>query len=45
MTKTALVVGASGIQGSAIAAKLVEDGWTVLGLARSPQEQEGVTHV
>jgi len=45
MTKTALVVGATGIQGSAIAARLVKDGWHVLGLARSPQEQAGVTPI
>lgn len=36
MTKTALVVGASGIVGSATAALLVEQGWTVHGLARRP---------
>ena len=45
MTKTALVVGATGIQGSAIADKLVADGWTVLGLARTPQDHDGVTPV
>ncbi|QOL80142.1 SDR family oxidoreductase [Pseudooceanicola spongiae] len=45
MTKTALVVGATGIQGSAIATKLVEDGWNVLGLARTPQDQPGVTPI
>ena len=45
MTKTALVVGATGIQGSAIADKLVSDGWTVLGLARTPQDHDGVTPV
>lgn len=45
MTKTALVVGATGIQGSAIADKLVANGWTVLGLARTPQHHEGVTPV
>ncbi len=27
MTRTALVVGATGIQGQAIAAQLVRDGW------------------
>ena len=43
MTRTALVVGATGIQGHAIAAQLVRDGWTVLGLSRNPQPQEGVT--
>lgn len=42
MTKTALVVGASGIVGSATAALLVEQGWTVHGLARRPTGQHGV---
>ncbi|MDR6126353.1 nucleoside-diphosphate-sugar epimerase [Sphingomonas sp. SORGH_AS802] len=42
MTKTALVVGASGIVGSATATLLVEQGWTVHGLARRPTEQSGV---
>ncbi len=45
MAKTALVVGASGIVGSATAALLVEQGWTVHGLARRPVEQAGVTPV
>lgn len=45
MNRTALVVGATGIQGSAVCAKLVADGWTVLGLARTPQDQAGVTPV
>ncbi len=43
MAKTALVVGASGIVGSATAALLVEQGWSVQGLARRPVEQAGVT--
>ncbi|RDE07420.1 SDR family oxidoreductase [Sphingomonas aracearum] len=42
MAKTALVVGASGIVGSATAALLVERGWTVHGLARRPVAQAGV---
>lgn len=42
MTKTALVVGASGIVGSATAALLVSEGWTVHGLARRPVVQDGV---
>jgi nucleoside-diphosphate-sugar epimerase len=42
MTKSALVVGASGIVGSAMAALLVEQGWTVHGLARRPRAQHGV---
>ncbi len=45
MTKRALVVGATGIQGSAVAAGLVEAGWEVLGLARNPENQDGVTPV
>lgn len=45
MAKTALVVGASGIVGSATAALLVEQGWTVHGLARQPGEQDGVKPV
>jgi len=40
--KTALVVGASGIVGSATAALLTQQGWTVHGLARRPSEQAGV---
>jgi nucleoside-diphosphate-sugar epimerase len=42
MSGTALVVGASGIVGRATAALLVEQGWTVHGLARRPAAQEGV---
>lgn len=42
MAKTALVVGASGIVGSATAAFLVEQGWTVQGLARRPAPHAGV---
>ena len=45
MAKTALVVGASGIVGSATAALLVEQGWTVHGLARRPTGQVGVEPV
>ena len=45
MAKTALVVGASGIVGSATAALLVERGWTVHGLARRPVDQPGVVPV
>ncbi len=45
MANTALVVGASGIVGSATAALLVERGWTVYGLARRPTAQPGVRPV
>ena len=45
MTKTALVVGASGIAGSAVADLLAEQGWTVHGLARRPVERAGVQPV
>jgi nucleoside-diphosphate-sugar epimerase len=45
MAGTALVVGASGIVGSATAALLVQQGWTVHGLARRPTEQQGVQPV
>ncbi len=45
MSRTALVVGASGIVGSATAALLVEQGWTVHGLARRPGGQPGVRPV
>jgi len=45
MAKMALVVGASGIVGSATAALLVEQGWTVHGLARRPTGQAGVSPV
>ena len=45
MTRTALVVGASGIVGGATAALLVEQGWTVHGLARRPTAQDGVRPV
>lgn len=45
MTKTALVVGASGIVGSAIAGLLAQRGWQVHGLARRPVEQADVSPV
>ncbi|WBO21274.1 SDR family oxidoreductase [Sphingomonas abietis] len=45
MTNSALIVGASGIVGSATAALLVEQGWPVAGLARTPADQPGVTPI
>ncbi|WP_395943635.1 SDR family oxidoreductase [Brevundimonas sp.] len=45
MSKTALVVGSSGIAGGAAAAELAASGWSVLGLARRPAAQAGVTPV
>jgi len=45
MTKTALVVGASGIVGSATAALLVREGWTVHGLARGSVDHPGVASI
>jgi nucleoside-diphosphate-sugar epimerase len=42
MTKNALIVGASGIVGSATAEILSQDGWRVSGLARKPIAQTGV---
>ncbi|MBP0616599.1 SDR family oxidoreductase [Jiella mangrovi] len=43
MSKTALIAGVTGIQGSATAELLAAKGWTVHGLARNPGEQAGVT--
>ncbi len=45
MAHSALVVGASGIVGSATADLLIQEGWTVYGLARRPTEQAGVLPV
>lgn len=45
MTKTALVVGVSGIVGSATADLLSKHGWIVHGLARRPVKQDGVVPV
>lgn len=42
MVKTALVVGATGIAGSATATLLRAEGWRVYGLSRTPLGQEGV---
>ena len=43
--RIALVVGASGIVGQNLASLLVEQGWQVLGLARNPLPQTGVTPI
>jgi nucleoside-diphosphate-sugar epimerase len=45
MNGTALVVGASGIVGSATADLLLSEGWTVHGLSRRPVEKPGVLPV
>lgn len=45
MTNQALVVGASGIVGSATARLLVSNGWNVAGLARRPSAEPGVRQV
>jgi nucleoside-diphosphate-sugar epimerase len=45
MSKKALIVGVSGIVGSATAAVLNENGWEVFGLARQPGTQLGVTPI
>jgi len=45
MIKTALVVGASGVVGRAAASLLLDQGWTVHGLARRPTGQAGVMPV
>ena len=36
MERTALIVGASGIIGNNLAQRLLDQGWTVHGLARHP---------
>ncbi len=43
MTNQALVVGASGIVGSAVSRLLANEGWAVAGLARRPNAEVGVT--
>lgn len=44
-THTALVVGTTGIAGSAIAARLIGQGWKVLGLSRNPHTDDRVESV
>jgi nucleoside-diphosphate-sugar epimerase len=45
MAKNALIVGASGIVGTAVAEVLNEDGWQVSGLARNGTAQPGVISI
>ncbi len=45
MAGTALVVGASGIVGSATGDLLLSKGWTVHGLSRRPGRQPGIQPV
>ncbi|MBF6623222.1 MAG: SDR family oxidoreductase [Pseudomonas stutzeri] len=45
MTNQALVVGASGIVGSAISRLLTKEGWVVAGLARRPNAEAGITPI
>lgn len=45
MTNQALVVGASGIVGSAVSRLLAKDGWAVAGLARRPNAEAGITPI
>ena len=46
MARVAMVVGATGIIGGALAQELVREGWPVLGLARRPSsENPGVSPI
>ena len=45
MTNQALVVGSSGIVGTAVSRLLAGEGWAVAGLARRPNEEAGVTPI
>ena len=45
MSRTALVVGSSGIAGSATVTELLAQGWGVLGLARRPMARDGVVSI
>ena len=42
-TRTALVVGASGITGTALVDQLLDEGWEVLALSRGGSARDGVT--
>ena len=42
MTKTVLVLGASGGVGGETARALIAHGWTVRGLTRSPRDGDGI---
>src|ERR1700743_927391 len=44
-TRTALIVGSTGIVGGNLAAHLVEKGWRVYGLARNPAADDGIIPV
>lgn len=45
MTNQALVVGASGIVGTTLSRLLVDEGWSVAGLARRPNAGAGITPI
>ncbi|MCQ4296623.1 SDR family oxidoreductase [Pseudomonas stutzeri] len=45
MTNQALVVGSSGIVGSALSRLLADEGWAVAGLARRPNAEAGITPI
>ncbi|MCJ0973995.1 SDR family oxidoreductase [Pseudomonas sp. PS1] len=45
MTNQALVIGASGIVGSAVSRQLVREGWAVAGLARRPSAEPGIAPI
>ncbi|WPP02109.1 SDR family oxidoreductase [Pseudomonas sp. HR96] len=45
MTRSALVVGSSGIVGSATSRLLIDNGWTVAGLARKPSALPDLTPI
>lgn len=44
-TRTALVVGATGIAGSALCRELAQEGWNVVGVGRRPTSVAGMRHV